>query len=173
MKRIIASLASVAIISTGIAFLSPAPTAQARCPEVGLTQYYFKKKSTSWKRTNLSSSYVHGPGEVSLTKGSSWSVSASMTATVSAEAGAIFAKASASLGVTVGASAGGNQSLEYVLKVPKGKTMRMQQYRRAVKFTVTKTKIYAPCRVRTIYTQTVYAPVRGSSPKYFMYKLVK
>ncbi|YAL82170.1 hypothetical protein ACMYYO_09495 [Dermacoccaceae bacterium W4C1] len=84
----------------------------------------------------------------------------------------VFAKASASLGVTVGASAGGTQSYTYTLNVPQGKTQRLQQYKQAYQFTVTKKRIVNPCTARVLYSSTVVAPVKSNADKYFLYKLV-
>jgi hypothetical protein len=52
-----------------------------------------------------------------------------MTATVSAEAGVVFAKASTSLGVTLGAGYSGTQAFTYGLNVPSGQVRRHRPFR--------------------------------------------
>lgn len=170
--RRVAMIAASCLLAAGLTSTGT-PMAHAACTEVGQTFYTFGPKTATWRATNLSSSYVKGPGSVSLTKGRTWTVSASVTASVSAEAGVVFAKASTSLGITVGASYSGTQSFTYTLNVPKGKTQRLQQYKRAYKFTVTKKRIVAPCTLKTVYSkQYVTAPVKSNADKYFLYKLV-
>ena len=135
--------------------------------------YKIASAGSVWKATNLSSAYVRGPGSVSLTKGRAYTASASMTATVAAEAGVIFAKASTSLGITVGASYTGTQAFTYTLNVPSGQVRRMQQYKSARKFTVKKyTLNNYNCTYHLAYSSSVIAPVKSQAEKYFLYGLV-
>jgi hypothetical protein len=85
-----------------------------------------------------------------------------MTATVSAEAGVVFAKASTSLGVTVGASYSNAGTWSYSKPVPSGRTARLVRYRESRRFTVKKTRIVAPCNVQTVYIANVNAPRRAN-----------
>lgn len=171
MKRIMASAAAVTLLSGGLAVVAAGP-ASAYCTEVGNVYYSFGSPTTVWKATSLKSSYITGPGTITFTKGRTWTVSASMTATVSAEAGVVFAKASTSLGVTVGASYAGTLGWAYALNVGAGKTMAMQQYKSARKFLVTKKTIVAPCDVKVVYSSTPTAPVASNADSNFKYALV-
>ncbi|MGN6753640.1 MAG: hypothetical protein ACTHJJ_13935 [Intrasporangium sp.] len=168
----LASSTAVALSATTASLVLTAGPAHAACTEAGNTYHSISGASSVWKATNLSSSYITGPGSVSITKGRSWTVSASMTASVSAEAGVVFAKASSSLGITVGASYSGTQSFTYTLNVDRGQTMRMQQYKSARQFTVHKYRVVAPCTTQTIYKSSVTAPVASNADQYFKYALV-
>jgi hypothetical protein len=171
-RRLSASGMALALAASTAAAVLTATPAQAACTEAGNTYYSFSTASSVWKPTSLSSSYITGPGSVSITQGRTYSVSASMTASVSAEAGVVFAKASTSLGITVGASYSGTQAFTYTLNVDRGQTMRMQQYKSARTFTVHKYKVVAPCNTQTVYKTSVTAPVASTADKYFKYALV-
>lgn len=171
-RRLLSSATALGLALSGATAVVTAAPASAMCAEAGQTYYTFSSVSTVWKRTSLSSSYVRGPGSVSLTKGRTWNVQASMTATVSAEAGVVFAKASTSLGITVGAGYSGTQSFTYTLNVPSGQTKRLQQYKASKKFVVTKKRYTATCSSVVVYSSTVTAPVKSGADRYFMYALV-
>lgn len=142
-----------------------ATTAMAQCPPDGPTTIYkFTHVSTSSKATNLHSDYIEGPATVSYNQSATATVSASMIATVSAEAGVVFAKASASLGVTVGASYSKANSWTYSKPVPKGKTARLTLFHDTRIFTVTKLR-WNPgrCGFNTVYSSAVNAPLKSNS----------
>jgi hypothetical protein len=148
------------------AFVVPALTglgaqAFAVCPEVGEVSYTITNGAKAWKATNLRSDYLTGPGTITYSKNTTATVSASLTGTTSAEAGIIFAKASASLSVTVGGSYSWSDVWSYSAVVPSGQTKRLQQYKDSRSFTVKKTQIIAPCNVRTVWTKNVTAPVKN------------
>ena len=171
-RRVLSSATAVGLVLSGATAVVSATPASAMCAEAGQTYYSFSSVSTVWKRTSLSSSYVKGPGSVSLTKGRTWNVQASMTATVSAEAGVVFAKASTSLGITVGAGYSGTQSFTYTLNVPSGQTKRLQQYKASKRFVVTKKRVTPTCSTTVVYRSTVTAPIKSTADRYFMYALV-
>jgi hypothetical protein len=147
-----------ALLATFAFAVTPATVAFAACPEVGDVYYYFTNVTKSRLLSNLRSDYLRGPGTITYTKTTTGTVQASVTATVSAEAGIVFAKASASIGVTVGGSWSKSDTWSYSKPVPSGKTARLVMWHESRKFTVTKKKIVAPCNVRTVYTSTVNAP---------------
>jgi aryl-phospho-beta-D-glucosidase BglC (GH1 family) len=173
-RLVAASLATaLACIGTAVVTAAPASARPYNC-DPGSSGYSIVSPTTSWKATSLSSSYVRGPGVVHLYKGREWTVSASITATGTVEANAIFASASASLGITVGGSYSGSQMMEYELNVARGQVRRLQQYKQAKGFKVQK---YSPRNVstcaRTIYwTKSVVAPVKSNADRYFLYQLV-
>ncbi|MEV8510908.1 hypothetical protein [Dactylosporangium sp. NPDC051484] len=151
-----------ALLATFAFIVTPATTAFAACPEVGQVSYSFSSVTTSKILSNLRSDYLAGPGTITYTKTTTGQVSASMTATVSAEAGIVFAKASASIGVTVGASWSKSDTWSYSKPVPAGKTARLVMWHESRKFVVKKTQIVAPCNVKTVYTETVNAPLTSN-----------
>lgn len=140
------------------------------CPEVrDPPDYTFSGSSRSWLATNLRSDYLRGPGTITYNKTATSTVNASITGTTSAEAGVIFAKASVSLAVSVGASYAKSDSWSYASTVPAGKVLRLQQYKEARTFTVRKYRIVPPCTTKYLWTKKVSAPVKNAS---YLWQLV-
>ncbi|ONI76067.1 hypothetical protein ALI144C_35800 [Actinosynnema sp. ALI-1.44] len=162
------------VTATGLAvsgLLAPAVVgagfqASAACPEVGQVSYSFSGVSKAWLPTSLRSDYLTGPGSITFSRNTTSSVNASITGTTSAEAGVIFAKASVSIGITVGASYSRSDTWSYTANVPSGQTKRLQQFKEARKMTVKKTQIVAPCNVKTVWTKTATAPVKSNTYKW-------
>lgn len=166
MNRILSTgLASAMLVGGLVATASPA---SASCPEVGEKYYKITNKSTVRKSTNLHSEWMYDNlgGTLKYNQSTTAEVNASGTAGVEAEAGAIFAKASASFSVTVGGSWSKSSSWEYEIpaKNKAGKTkVRMTMFHEAKKFKVTKTVIKAPCRVVKVWSKWITAPVKKDS----------
>jgi hypothetical protein len=131
-------------------------------PPDGLYEYYTISSVTNVNMgTNVASDYLTGPGTVGVSTSKQAVVNASMTATVAAEAGVVFAKASTSLGVTVGASWATTTTWSYSKPVPAGKTARLRMYHLGKRFVVTKRHFYGTtCSYHIMYTSTVTAPVK-------------
>jgi hypothetical protein len=161
MRRFV-SLISTLPLATAFLVAGPATTATAACPEVGQVYYSFKDKTTSRILSNKRSDYLVGPGTINYTSSTTATANASMTATVAAEAGVVFAKASASLGVTVGGSWSKGGSWSYSKPVPKGKTARLVMWHESRSFTVTKKRLVAPCKLVTVYVSRVKAPRKAN-----------
>lgn len=132
--------------------LAVAP-ASARCaPPDGMEVVYkFRNKSLSYYPTNLKSDWVvlRKGGSISYTRNTTGTLSASATATVSAEAGVVFAKASTSLGVTVGKQWSKTQQWSYTANVPADAShrYRLHMYHYAANFDVRKYGwSYSTCR---------------------------
>ena len=86
----------------------------------------------------------------------------SVTATVSAEAGVVFAKASTAIGVGVTASRSWTSGFKYTLTVPKGLKRRMRLMQESRTFLVTKKAFdEGACRYVSLYSNSkVNAPRR-------------
>ena len=113
MKKFSAVLALLA--STLVVPALAAAPASARCaPPGNEVIYVFTNKSFTYYPTNVHSDWAifRKGGSITYSQTKTMQVSASVTATVSAEAGVIFAKASTSLGVTVGGSKSWTQAVE-------------------------------------------------------------
>lgn len=119
IRRPILLLGSALLAASSVLMGGYAQSASAACPEANDTAYNTEVKS---KNVHLSAPksrvWGSGGGTLSIGKDKSWSVSGSVTGTTSAEAGAIFAKASASVGVTVGAERTVTTTSSYTWKVP-------------------------------------------------------
>ena len=162
MRRFRNILLTAAMVLAGT-FVTPAAAAFAsNCDAVGDVYYSFTSVTTSHLLSNLRSDYLVGPGSITYSRSTTAEVSASMTASVSAEAGIVFAKASVSLGVTVGASWSATGTWSYTKSVPKGTTARLVMWHDSRSFVVTKTRMEAPCKAVVIYKTTVNAPLKSS-----------
>lgn len=65
-----------------------------------------------------------------------------------------------------------HQSFTYTLNVPSGQTKRLQQYKAAKRFVVTKKRYTSTCSSVVVYSSTVTAPVKSGADRYFLYALV-
>ncbi len=140
---------SVLVVITMLAGLLVAPvafgasTASAACaPDGSQTIYVFRNKTVVYQPTNLFSNWATFPagGSITYQQTTTKEVNASMTATVEAEAGVIFAKASTSFGVTIGGSYSKSASWSYTANVPADRThmYRLHQYHYSLSFEVMK-----------------------------------
>jgi hypothetical protein len=129
--------------------------------------YSFTSVTTSRRPTNLYSAYITGPGQITYNKTTTATVGASMTGTVSTEAGVIFAKASTSIGVGVTASRAWTDGFSYSLNVPAGQRRRMRLMQESRTFLVTKKAFdEGACRYVVVFSNSkVNAPrtVRNDS----------
>jgi hypothetical protein len=121
--------------------------------------YFFTSVIVSNRPTNLESAYITGPGTISYNHTNTATAMASTTATVTAEASVVFTKASAALGVMVGASYSSTGGFTYSLPVPAGMRRKMQLFQQSRKFVVTK-KVFTPatCKWSTAYADSANAP---------------
>jgi hypothetical protein len=143
MKRFVALLSMLIGLLVPLSTIAT-PAAQAACAPPDGTQviYKFRNKSFTYYPTNLKSAWAlfpHG-GTISYTETFTKHVEASVTATVEAEAGIIFAKASASVGVTVGGGFSWDRSWSYTTNVPADSEhkYRLHNYHYTVNFGVMK-----------------------------------
>jgi len=167
-RRLWTGIASVALVLPSAVVAGASPSLAA-CPEYGQVYYKFTNVTTSSRPTSVMSAYIEGPGSISRTVSETATTSASMSATVAAEAGVVFAKASTSIGVGVGKDWSKTSSWSYTLNVAAGTTARVRLYHESRRFTVTKQKVNAYCGLSTVYTSTVDAP-RTSSTSYAVFK---
>ncbi len=171
-RALFASVLLACAMGVAPAALGGGATASALqpCPEVrDPPDYTFSSPSKAWLATNLRSDFLRGPGTITYSKTATSTVNASITGTTSAEAGIIFAKASVSLAVTVGASYSKADTWSYAATVPAGKVMRLQQYKEGRAFTVRKYRIVPPCTTKYLWTKKVSAPVKNAS---YLWQLV-
>jgi hypothetical protein len=141
MKKVATVLTLLA--SSLVAPIVAASPASARCAPPGDDVIYvFKDKSFTYYPTNVHSDWVsfRNGGTINYSQTKTMQVSASVTATVSAEAGVIFAKASTSLGVTVGGSKSWTQQWSYSANVPADTAhkYRLHAYHYSANFSVMK-----------------------------------
>jgi hypothetical protein len=171
MKKIVAVLAMLAgTLAVPVLAASPA---SARCaPPGNETIYVITSKSFIYHPTNIHSDWAifRKGGSINYNQTKTMSVSASMTATVSAEAGVIFASASTSLGVTVGGSKSWSQSWSYTANVPADTKhkYRLHAYHYTANFSVMKKRFNgAPqvCNYQNVWSHTqrvTHAPAKAS-----------
>ncbi|WP_030929394.1 hypothetical protein [Streptomyces sp. NRRL S-646] len=171
MNRTIASGLTSALLVGGLAVgTSSASAAPMGCTDAGHKGYTISDKSTVYPGTNLFSDWVPDTNSsVSYEHSATGTLTASGTAGVEAEAGAIFAKASTSFSVTVGKSWSHSQSWTYTLhptdKAGK-KWVRMRLFHEAKKFKAQKWIVVnqgGACKTQTVWTKWFTAPVTKNS----------
>ena len=119
MKRIL--LAVPVLVAASISALAGAPSAHASCaPDGALTNYATHNVVRMYQPTNLASPWQAGKagGSITYHQTATESTSASLSTTVGADAGVIFAHASTSIGVTVGKTWTYSQEWNNTLNTP-------------------------------------------------------
>ncbi|MFL6115058.1 MAG: hypothetical protein ACJ786_27490 [Catenulispora sp.] len=161
-KKATSLMGAAALATAMFTTLAPASAAHAVCDQPS-TLYSFKDKAYTTLPTDVMTPWMSYPGDITLSQTTTATAMASVTATVSAEAGIVFAKASASLGVTVGGSWSKSSTWSAHQAVPKGKQARLRLYHEALGFEVTKKVTSGQCGWKTVYTSKVIAPVETGS----------
>lgn len=106
-----------------------APAGQGCTPKVGtIISSKAVSKVSAWSPTNVSSSFVAGPADITRSKTKTSESSQSISASFELDEGLLFASAKETYGVTLQRSHSQSGTWTYTLIVPKGKTMRAQQY---------------------------------------------
>jgi hypothetical protein len=85
-------------------------------------------KKSSWSPTNLSSSYLTGPGTIHYTQTATSSSSQSISASFTLDEGLLFVSAHEQYGLNLERSHSQSAAWSYDKPVPKGRTERLQQY---------------------------------------------
>ncbi|MFF8592172.1 hypothetical protein ACF061_12115 [Streptomyces sp. NPDC015220] len=131
---------STALLSAGAVAVSTTPAAAgAMCDTSPI--YSIGDKKTVWRATNVHSDWAKPGVTISYAKNKTGSWTATGTATVGAEAGVIFAKASTSFSVSLGKTWSKSDTWTYsaTVKKKKGKSRgRLMMYHEARGFSVTK-----------------------------------
>jgi hypothetical protein len=89
------------------------------------TVYTFSSVTVSKRPTNVKSAYITGPGVLTYNKTVAATVGMTASASVTAEAGVVVAKASTQLGVSLAASRSWTDGFSYALNVPSGQRRAM------------------------------------------------
>lgn len=173
MKRVLTVLIMLVSSFVPVAVFT-ASSASATCaPPSGVDVIYsFRNVAKAYAGTNIMSDWVHpqyGPATITYSKSTTAELNASVTATVGAEGSVIFAKASASIGVTVGGSWSKDQTWSYSLTYPKDPyhLYRLHLYHYSVNFQVMK-KYFSPGSCNYVnawgsWQQVTHAPVTGNT----------
>jgi hypothetical protein len=165
-------LAFTAAVIAGFAVpLTATTTAHAVC-DTPHTIYKIKNVRKSALPTNVRSAWADSGFTINYEEEKTATVEASVSATVEAEAGVVFAKASTSLGVTVGGSWSKASKWGYQAKVPAGKEGRIVMYRESRVFLVTKMRFRPPCDYAAVYRNVrVNAPLTKGDRTIFRMQL--
>jgi hypothetical protein len=149
-----------------------AAPASAHCAPPDGQNYVWtiSKKSFAYYPTNVHSDWVifRKGGSINYSQTRTMEVNASMSSTVSAEAGVVFGKVSASVGFSVGKSLSDSRTWSYTANVPADTKhkYRLHAYHYTVSFTVAKKRFdIATCNYKTVshWPQRVtHAPAKGS-----------
>ena len=152
-------VAALSLVASAACVSAPPAQAAARiCDEVR-TIYSFSEVTRNRRPTSVKSAYITGPGTISYNKTISTSVGFTASASVSAEAGVVFAKASATAGVALTTQRSWTDGFTYTLSVPSGQRRAMQLFQESRSFKTTKKILQSPCYDKTVYSrQTANAP---------------
>lgn len=170
MRRVMSTVLSTALLSAGVVAVSAAPaSAGAACESSPI--YTIGNKKTVWRATQVHSDWAKPGVTISYAKNKTGSWTATGTATVGAEAGVIFAKASTSFSVSVGKTWSKSDTWTYAATVKKksGKSRgRLMMYHEAKGFSVTKYRMVPKstggCKKEKIWKKSNnVAPVKKSS----------
>lgn len=170
MRRIgIASVVVALVTGSSLMLATPASASTTVCAEPTYV-YTFTSVATSSRPTNLRSAYITGPGTITYNATTTATVGASMTASVSAEASVVFAKASTSIGVGVTASRAWTSGFSYALQVASGQRRAMVLYQQSRSFYVSKSRLASPCNYVAVYSNNAANAPRTA--RYDEWKLV-
>ncbi|WP_406252991.1 hypothetical protein OH786_23315 [Streptomyces atratus] len=170
MKRVISTLVSASLLGAGVVAGAAAPaSAGTKCDDTPI--YTIGDKKTVWRATQVHSDWARPGFTITYSKNKTGSWTATGTATVGTEAGAIFAKASASFSVSLGKTWSKSDTWSYAATVQKkkGKTRgRLVMYHEAKGFSVTKSRMVPKstggCKKSTIWKKSNnVAPVKKNS----------
>jgi hypothetical protein len=142
--QLIARAVVGALVSTGLVTTAAAAPAAAYCAPDGPTAIWkITNVSKSFRPTGLNSDWVHpkyAPFHITYSRSATSTWSATVTGTVSTEANAIFAKASASISVAVGKQWSKTQTWTYAADTPRDPDheYRLRQWQETRRFSATK-----------------------------------
>ncbi|MFE7359256.1 hypothetical protein ACFU8Q_40855 [Streptomyces sp. NPDC057543] len=170
MKRAIATLVSTAMLGAGVVGATASPASAGEICDAPPV-YTIGDKKTVWVNTNIHSDWGKPGVTLGYTKNRTGTWTATGTATVGAEAGVIFAKASSSFSVSLGKSWSKSDTWSYSATVQKkkGKTMgRLMMQHEAKGFSVTKYRFAAKAgghcqKVKVWKKSNNVAPVKKNS----------
>lgn len=166
MRTSLCLIAKASLLAATLAApaVATAPAASARCLEAGQTYYTISNVVVSRRLSNLRSDWVAPGMSISYSVSKTATAQASITGTASLEAGAIFAKASTSIGVTVGGSWSRAQTWTYsATNRSRTRDARLVMYHGSRKFLVRKKRVSPTCTIQTLYSTTVNAPRKAGS----------
>lgn len=145
LRRRLSAMLSTALLASGLALVSGAgaPASAACAPPAGEVIYKISNITKSFKPTGPASNWVHpryGSASITYSKSESSTWGGTLTGTVSAEAGVVFAKASTSISVAVTRNWSKTETWTYGTTVAKDPAheYRMRQMQETRKFYVKK-----------------------------------
>ncbi|MFC1439430.1 hypothetical protein ABUW04_14300 [Streptacidiphilus sp. N1-10] len=177
MRRIASAALVTAIAASGlVAVAAPSQAATVHpmgCVDAGV-HYSFSKAKMVWRPTNIYSPWGRKGFTFSYTTSKTGTWSATGTATVGAEAGVIFAKASTSFSLAIGKTWSHTSSWGVsgtISSLPRGKTQgRTMMYHKAEQFTTKKYTVNHTCSKTTVnWTKTFVAPYRSSDNSTYLW----
>ncbi|MFJ3957420.1 hypothetical protein [Arthrobacter sp. NPDC090010] len=144
---------------------APSPGGDQASPQIcdGPSPVYtFTSVTRSSRPTNVKSAYITGPGTLSYTRTTTASVGVAASASVTAEAGVVLAKASTTIGVQLSKERSWTDGFSYSLNVASGQRRAMQLFQTSRSFLATKKVLQSPCKYVAAYSNnSVNAPLRA------------
>jgi hypothetical protein len=130
---------------------------------------------SAWLPTNVGSSFLPGPGTISESQSQTSQASQQISANFSFEEGVLFASAQEQYGVSLQRTHSQTQTWTYTKQVPKGQTLRVQQYHQGYEIGIRVKRmgyLNLKCHVYTMTSLTGnYFPSASSANKSYCYGL--
>lgn len=130
----------------------------------------------AWIASNVSSSYVAGPGAITRSYSATSTVSSQVSASFALSESLLFASAKQTYGVTLGASLAHAATWSYTLNVASGHTDKVQQYHQGYEIGIKQTYVGAPGQLCAAQTETSgtgnYFPAISTADSSYCYALI-
>ncbi|MET7280195.1 hypothetical protein ABZS29_18310 [Kribbella sp. NPDC005582] len=153
-SALLAVSTAAVLLGSGLTALPAQAGTQACPPEPA--RYSFTNFKLSKLGTNLMSRYITGPGTISYNKTTTATVGLTASASVTAEAGVVVAKASTTAGVALTSQYSRTDGFTYSMTVASGQRRRMRLFQTSRYFVVSK-------RAFNTHTCTWYSPYSGKA----------
>lgn len=156
--------AAAILTQPAMAAAFPAPTPE-RCYSSSATRWSFSNKSLVYKAAKHGRVYGQSGVTLTIQKGTSYTVGGSVTGTTGVDAGILFAKASASLAISVTASRTTSTIFTGSWKVPATQAWGWLEVgtKQAYKFSWKKYHMVGECTVHVDAHGTAKAPTRSAA----------
>ncbi|MEI5672782.1 MULTISPECIES: hypothetical protein [unclassified Nocardioides] len=167
-RRITSAVAATALMGVGL--VSTAGVASAAdcsmAPDGQTTIWSITGITSGTAPTGLESNWVEGSGSINYSESATASTTATVSASVSAEAGVIFAQASATAGVSLAQQWGATKTWSYTLNTPgaAGVQYQMYQTQETRSFTASKLRYQLQSNGRCGYSPTGTSGTVSNAP---------
>ncbi|MGW1670002.1 hypothetical protein [Streptomyces sp. NPDC002324] len=161
MRSIASGVVALTLAGSGLVAVA-APSYASCAPQKKIIKISNIKRID--KKTNLVSSAIQGPGDVSYSETTTATSSWGGSAAVEGDLSAIFASLKVKTEINHSKTWSKAKSWRYTLHIAKGKTQRIRMFHRHSELTVTKKTFNTGiCKYRTTYKKRIHVPYSGNA----------